>query len=166
MPKQNKHLPKNGTHPFLWIDVLFILKIMYLCLLTFCTFWAIRPASKQSEWKSLSHVWLFWVPIDCTVHGILQARMLEWAAFPFSRRSSQPSEDEPRSLALQADSLPAEPQGKLKNTGVCSLSLCQRILPTQESNRGLLHCRWILYQLSYQGSTWWEVYTLMMIVVY
>ena len=55
------------------------------------------------------------------------------------------------SPALQADSLPAEPQGKPKNTGVDSLSLLQRIVPTQESNRGLLHCRWILYQLSYQG---------------
>ena len=33
-----------------------------------------------------------------------------------------------------------------------SLSLLQQIFPTQESNRGLLHCRWILYQLSYQGS--------------
>ena len=29
-------------------------------------------------------------PMDCTVHGILQARMLEWVAFPFSRESSQP----------------------------------------------------------------------------
>ena len=29
-------------------------------------------------------------PMDCTVHGILQARMLEWAAVPFSRGSSQP----------------------------------------------------------------------------
>ena len=54
--------------------------------------------------------------------------------------------------ALQADSLPAEPQGKPKNTRVGSLSLLQRIFPTQESNRGLLHCRQILYQLSYQGS--------------
>ena len=32
------------------------------------------------------------------------------------------------------------------------LSLLQRIFPTQKSNRGLLHCRQILYQLSYQGS--------------
>ena len=39
-----------------------------------------------------------------------------------------------------------------QNTGVSSLSLLQGIFPTQESNRGLLHCRWILYQLSYQGS--------------
>ena len=29
-------------------------------------------------------------PMDYTVHGILQARMLEWVAFPFSRVSSQP----------------------------------------------------------------------------
>ena len=35
---------------------------------------------------------------------------------------------------------------------VGSLSLLQGIFPTQESNQGLLHCRWILYQLSYQGS--------------
>ena len=33
-----------------------------------------------------------------------------------------------------------------------SLSLLQWTFPTQELNRGLLHCRWILYQLSYQGS--------------
>ena len=50
------------------------------------------------------------------------------------------------------DSLPAEPQEKPKNTGVDCLSLLQGIFPTQESNQGLLHCRWILYQLSYQGS--------------
>ena len=29
-------------------------------------------------------------PMDCTVHGILQDRILEWVAFPFSRGSSQP----------------------------------------------------------------------------
>ena len=58
----------------------------------------------------------------------------------------------PRSPMLQADSLPAEPAGKPKSTGVGSLSLLQRIFPSQESKRGLLHCRQILYQLSYQGS--------------
>ena len=78
-------------------------------------------------------------PMDYTVHGILQARILEWVAFPFSRGSSQP-----KSPPLQADSLPAEPQGKPKNTGVGSLSLLQQIFLTQESNQGLLHCRWIL----------------------
>ena len=57
---------------------------------------------------------------------------------------------------MQADSLPAEPQGKPKNTGVGSLCLLQQIFPTQESNQGLLHCRRILYQLSYQGSLKFE----------
>ena len=55
---------------------------------------------------------------------------------------------EPRSPALQANSI----AGKPKNTGVGSLSFLQRILLTQESNQGLLRYRWILYQLSYQGS--------------
>ena len=39
-----------------------------------------------------------------------------------------------------------------QNTGVGSLSLLQQIFPTQELNWGLLHCRQILYQLSYWGS--------------
>ena len=46
--------------------------------------------------------------MDYTIHGILQARILEWVAFPFSRGSSQP-----RSPALWADSLPDEPQGNV-----------------------------------------------------
>ena len=50
--------------------------------------------------------------MDYTVRGILQARILEWVAFPFSRG----------------------------------------IFPTQGLNPGLLYCRWILYQLNYQGS--------------
>ena len=52
---------------------------------------------------------------------------------------------------LQMDYLTAEPPGKPKNTEVGSLSLLQ-IFPTQELNQGLLNCRWILYQLSHQGS--------------
>ena len=59
---------------------------------------------------------------------------------------------EARSPALQVDSLPAEPQGKPKNSGMGSPSLLQEIFPTQELNWGLLNCRQILYQLSYQGS--------------
>ena len=58
----------------------------------------------------------------------------------------------PRSPALHADSLPAEPQGKPKNTSVGSLSLLKGIFPTQELNQGLLHYMQILYELSYQGS--------------
>ena len=50
--------------------------------------------------------------MDYTVHGILQARILELVAFPFSGGLTNPW-IEPRSPALQADSLPAELQGKL-----------------------------------------------------
>ena len=59
-------------------------------------------------------------PVDYKVHGILQARILEWVAFAFSRGSSRPR-DRTRSPALQVDSLPAEPYGKPKNIGVGSL---------------------------------------------
>ena len=97
-------------------------------------------------------------PLNCSppissVHGILQTRILEWVAMPSSRGSSQPNPGiEPRSPSLQVDSLLSEPLGKPKNTGVGSLSLLQGIFTTPELNWGLLHCRWILYQPSYQGS--------------
>ena len=81
--------------------------------------------------------------------GILQARILEWVDMPSSKDSSHP-----RSPALWADSLHSEPPGKPKNTGVDSLSFLQGISPTQASNQGLLCCRWILYQLSRQGSAY------------
>ena len=97
-----------------------------------------------------------WDPMDYTIHGILQARILEWVAFPFSRGCSQPR-DRPRFPTLQVDSLPTEPQGKLKNAGVGSLSLFQQIFLTEELNQGLLHCRWILSQQCYQGSLIWKV---------
>ena len=51
--------------------------------------------------------------MDYTVHGILQARILEWVAFPF----------------------------------------LQGIFPTQGSNPGPPHCKWILYQLSHKESS-------------
>ena len=50
--------------------------------------------------------------MDYLVHGIPQARILEWVAFP----------------------------------------LHQGIFQTQGSNPGLPHCRWVLYQLRYQGN--------------
>ena len=53
-------------------------------------------------------------PMDYTVHGILQARILEWVAFPFFQGIFPTQGLNPGTLALQADSLPAEPQGKLQ----------------------------------------------------
>ena len=80
------------------------------------------------------------------------SRQEYWSGLPCPSLGDLPNPGiEPRSTALRVDSLPAEPQGRPKNTGVCSLSLLQWIFPTQELNWGLLHCRWILYQLTYQG---------------
>ena len=44
---------------------------------------------RKWKWKLLSHIWLC-DPMDCTIPGILQARIQGWVAFPFSRSSSQP----------------------------------------------------------------------------
>ena len=87
-------------------------------------------------------------PMDCIVHGILLARILEWVRFPSPGDLPNPG-IKPRCPTLWVDSLPAEPQGKPKNTGVGSLFLLQWIFQTQELNQGLLHYKWILYQLSY-----------------
>ena len=61
----------------------------------------------------LSGVWLFCNPMDCSppgssVHGIFQARTLEWAVISFSRGSFQPGTElvPPVSPALEVDSLP------------------------------------------------------------
>ena len=70
-----------------------------------------------------------------------------WSRLPFPSPGDLPDPGiEPRSPTLWVNSSPAEPQGKAKNTGVGSLSL---LFPIQELNPGLLHCRQILYQLSY-----------------
>jgi len=57
----------------------------------------------------------YWDPVDCsppgsTVHGIFQARVLEWVAVSYSKGSLNP-EFKPWSPALQADSLPLSLQG-------------------------------------------------------
>ena len=59
-----------------------VLTILCLCLECF--------QSLYVKWESLSHIQLC-DPRDYTVHGMLQAWILEWVAFPFSRGSSQPS---------------------------------------------------------------------------
>ena len=57
--------------------------------------WGATILSVKVKVKSLSRVWLFVTPMDCslpgsTFHGILQARVLEWVAISFSRGSSRP----------------------------------------------------------------------------
>ena len=120
-------------------------------------------------------------PMDCRlpgsyVHGIFQARILEWVTISSFRGSSCPGIKPvcPSSSTLQMDSLTTEPlrcvceshsfvsnslhphglhspwNSPGKNTGVSSLSLLLGIFPTQGLNPGLLHCMLTLYQLSYK----------------
>ena len=116
-----------------------------------------------------------WDPMDCSspgssVHGILQARILERLPCPSPEDLPDPG-IEPASLmspalasshlkwnescSVMSDSLwphgLRSPWNSLgQNTGVGSHFLLQGILPTQGSNPYLLHCRQILYQLSHQ----------------
>ena len=113
----------------------------------------------------LIHFWLFAtqkavacqallsIPRRIHLFRIHQARILEWVAMP-SRGSFQ-SRDRAQVSCIVADSLPSEPPGKPRNTGVGNLSLLQRIFLIHELNWGFLLCRWILYQPSYRGSLRW-----------
>ena len=79
-------------------------------------------------------------PMDYTVHGILQARIRECVAFPFSRGSSQ-SRDWIQVSPTASRFFTADPPETSKNTAVSSLSLLQWIFLIQDSNRGLTHSR-------------------------
>ena len=117
----HKHTTDTYTHTFVWDIIWFSLE---LCR------WE-RP-NLNSDILTLNlrftllqpyvHVWIAHTcltlcnPVDCSlqgsfVHGILQARILEQVAISSSRRSSHPG-IKPRSLALQAGSLPSESPGK------------------------------------------------------
>ena len=61
-------------------------------------------------------------------------------------------ESESESHSVVSDSFGPHGISPGQNTGVGSLSLLQRLFPTQGSNPGLPHCRQILYQLKHQGS--------------
>ena len=78
------------------------------------------------------------------------SRQEYWSGLPCPPPGDLPNTGtEPMSPALQMDSLLSEPPGKPINTGVGSRLLPQGIFLTQESNQGLLHCKRILYLLSY-----------------
>ena len=88
-----------------------------------------------------------------TIQSMDFSRPEYWSGQPFPSPGRLPDPGiKPRLSTLQEESLPAEPQGKPKNTGVCSLSLLQQIFLTQETNQGLRHCRQILYLPISQGS--------------
>ena len=95
-------------------------------------------------------------------HGLQPSRLLcpcgfsrqeYWSGLPCPPPEDLPNPGiKPRSPTLQVDSLLSEPPGKPKETEMHSLALLQGIFSTQKLNWGLLHCKQILYQLSYEGS--------------
>ena len=94
-----------------------------------------------------------WDPMDCSqpsssVHGVLQAIMLEWVAMPSSRESSQPRDwTEVSCIAGGVVTIWATRESPRILEWV-ALPFSRGIFPTQGLNQGLLHCRWILYQLT------------------
>ena len=80
------------------------------------------------------------------------SRPEHWSGEPFLSSGDIPNPGiKPRSPTLQVDSLPAEPGGEPNNTGLGSLSLLQWFFLMEESNWGLLHCRWILLTTEIPG---------------
>ena len=87
------------------------------------------------------------------------SRQEYWSGLPCHPPGDLPNRGiKHRCPALLVDSLPSELPRKPMNTEVGSLFLLQGNFLTQELNQGLLHCRQILYQLSYQGrpTFWWD----------
>ena len=113
----------------------------------------------KRKWKSLScaPVVLSYVchPMDYIVHEIIQARILEWVAFPFSRGSSQ-TRDQTQISCIAGRFFTSWATREFQEYSSGLPALLQGIFLTQESNWGLLHCRWILYQPSYQE--WPSIY--------
>ena len=90
-------------------------------------------------------------PPGFSVHGILQARILEWVAIPFFRGSSQPKYQTQVSC-IAGGFFTVWATREAPRLEWVAISSRQGIFPTQGSNPGLLHCRRILYFLSHQGS--------------
>ena len=100
-----------------------------------------------------THVTVSWTPL--TPAGSESRRTQFWVTWTSSEPLSKVKWSENRSVVSNS----LQPHGTYscwnspgKNTGVGSLSLLQGIFSTQGSNPGLLHCRWIIYQLRHKGS--------------
>ena len=103
------------------------------------------------KWKSLSRVWCLTTPWAIQSMEFSRPELVEWVAVPFSKGSPQPR-DWTQVSHIAGRFFTSWAARKTQEYWRGSLSLLQGIFLTQESNQGLLHFRWILYQLSYEGS--------------
>ena len=100
--------------------LILLLVLMFLFLFVLCNEMKVKVSQ---SYPTLCY------PMDYTDHGILQASILEWVAFPFSRGSSWPSNWTLGSPALQADSLPLKYQGSSHGNEmtVTKFSVCKEL---------------------------------------
>ena len=90
-------------------------------------------------------------PMNYTVQGILQARTLEWVAFPFSMGSSQPQGSNPGLLHCRRILYQLSHQGSPRILEWVAYPFSRESSQPRNRTRVPLHCRWILYQPSFQG---------------
>ena len=121
--------PWVSLHSHFWNAIVLRPSVFWFLCLLFSLVW---------KWKLLSCVQLFampWTMMPWTTQSMEFSRPEYYSGEAFPSPGDLPNPRiECRYPALQADSLPSEPPGKTKNTGIGSLSLLQRIFPTQESN--------------------------------
>ena len=115
-----------------------------------------HPESEQQSWDVNPGIWLQ-SPCSSPFHGTYRGPALLWRGRGRAEIKVvvQPLVKESESRSVVSDSFYCKfSRNSLgqQNIGVGNCSLLQGIFPTQESNLGFLHCRQILYQLSYQGS--------------
>ena len=104
---------------------------------------------KTIFWSSSSQLCLTLCdPMECTVHGILQSRILEWVAFPFSRGSFTPKKMRSCWKILRSDRVYL-----YRKSNGDRASKRHQMMSNVHTTQGLNpHCRQVLYQLSYQGN--------------
>ena len=137
-----------------WFLFLFLWSFVYSYLLGFELCYQGRESLQLSiNWICFVGYGLFFV-LKCKQARIVVKKMRTMESFNYFLLNLE-SESESRSVlsnSLWPRGLYSPWNSPGQNTGVGSLSLLQGIFPTQESNPGLPHCRWILYQLNHQGS--------------
>ena len=95
-----------------WISKILLPLLRKNKKLNVCAAWVeLRASSSHMKAESYSVMLTLCDPMDYTVHGILQVRILEWVANPFSRGSSQPR-DQTQVSCIAVDSLLSEPPRK------------------------------------------------------
>ena len=116
---------------------------------------SISPSNEYSGLTDFRMDWLDLLAVQRTLKSLLQhhsSKSISSSVLSFLYGPSLISIHEKPCLFLWPHGLSSPWNSPGQNTGVCSLFLVMGIFPTQGLNPGLLHCRWILYQLSHKGS--------------